>query len=257
MEMTVTWPKAILIDLDDTVISFDVGVDLDRCWMRALRTHLPEVGDETLAEMVSAIQARAAWYWSDPERHRIGRRDPVSARQEIVAAALAKWDVRDPVLARTIAADYGEARERQVRLFPGALEAIGLFRSKGVRLALITNGNAEMQRAKIRRFDLAGLFDDILIEGEVGVGKPEAGIYLLALERLGASAEDAWMIGDNYEWEIAAPGRLGIRGVWIDHYGAGVPEDAPVKPFLTVRSWGELLALFRSERAFEQGGSPG
>jgi putative hydrolase of the HAD superfamily len=126
------------------------------------------------------------------------------------------------------------------------LEAIELFRSRGIKLALITNGNAETQRNKIRRFNLSGLFDCVLIEGEVGVGKPEPGIYLLALEKLGVSAEEAWMIGDNFEWEIAAPQRLGIKGVWIDHHGAGVPEDSPAQPYMVIRSLGELPAVLRT-----------
>lgn len=243
--MPIRLPKAILTDLDDTIITFDVGADIGPCWLRAVRACLPGIGDAAAREMASAMLERADWYWSDPDRHRLGRRDLLRARQEIVAMALERWNIHDPSLARRIAVAFSEERDRQVRLFPGALEAIGCFRAMGVRLALVTNGGAEMQRSKIRRFNLSGLFDCVLIEGEVGVGKPEAGIYRLALERLGVSAEDAWMIGDNYEWEIAAPGRLGIRGVWFDHSGAGVPDDAPVKPFLVVRSWDELLDRIR------------
>lgn len=96
--MPVSWPKAILLDLDDTIISFDHGVDLDRCWLHAIRTHLPGVRDDAAGEMVAAIKARAAWYWSDPDRHRIGRRDLIAARQEIISAALTKWDIQDPPL---------------------------------------------------------------------------------------------------------------------------------------------------------------
>jgi putative hydrolase of the HAD superfamily len=245
--MLLTLPKAILIDLDDTILSFDVGMDLDACWRHALRTHLPAERDGEFPVMAAAIKERAEWYWSDPERHRIGRRDLVGARREIVSAALAKWDIRDPALTRRIAETYSEARDSQVRLLPGAPEAIRLFRSKGVRLALITNGSAETQWNKIRRFDLAGLFDHILIEGEVGVGKPEAGIYRLALEKLGVSAEEVWMIGDNFEWEIAAPQRLGIKGVWLDHHGVGVPSDADAQPYLVIRSWGELLDMMMGD----------
>ena len=40
-------------------------------------------------------------------------------------------------------------------------------------LAMITNGASATQRAKIERFHLAPYFDHILIEGELGFGKPE------------------------------------------------------------------------------------
>jgi putative hydrolase of the HAD superfamily len=29
------------------------------------------------------------------------------------------------------------------------------------------------------------------------------------------TAADAWMVGDNIEWDVAAPMRLGMRGIWI------------------------------------------
>ena len=52
-------------------------------------------------------------------------------------------------------------------------------------LALVTNGAAETQRAKIERFELAHRFHHIQIEGEFGQGKPELAVYRHALERLG------------------------------------------------------------------------
>lgn len=69
--------------------------------------------------------------------------------------------------------------------------------SQRIRLALLTNGNADMQWIKIRRFDLSLLFDSIVVEGDFGVGKPEERIYLHALEQLGVSANETWMIGDK------------------------------------------------------------
>jgi hypothetical protein len=53
---------------------------------------------------------------------------------------------------------------------------------------LLTNGGSKGQRLKIDRFDLAPLFDAILIEGEVGFGKPDPRIYTKALEALDACA---------------------------------------------------------------------
>ena len=58
-------------------------------------------------------------------------------------------------------------------LFPDAHEVIDALRARGLKLALVTNGEAQLQRAKISRFDLAGRFDHVQIEGEHGFGKPE------------------------------------------------------------------------------------
>jgi putative hydrolase of the HAD superfamily len=58
---------------------------------------------------------------------------------------------------------------------------------------------------------------------------------------LGARPEECWMIGDNLEWEVAAPQRLGIYSVWVDGYGRGLPPGSPVKPDRIIQSLRELL----------------
>jgi putative hydrolase of the HAD superfamily len=104
------------------------------------------------------------------------------------------------------------------------------MREQGCRLALLTNGSSRGQREKINRFDLAGLFDMILVEGEVGFGKPDPRMYARALSELNAAADEAWMVGDNLEWDVAGPQREGIAGIWIDRRGHGVPPGGQVRP---------------------------
>ncbi len=36
------------------------------------------------------------------------------------------------------------------------------------------------------------------------------------------------MVGDNLEWDVAAPQRAGIRAVWVDRRGAGLPAGSTV-----------------------------
>lgn len=247
-------PKAILLDMDDTIIAYEQGIDLDECWRTSIRQHMgaPASASSCIEDLLLAIKEHAKWYWSDSERHRTGRLDLYKARQEIIAEALLKLEIADWSLAGRIAMTYGEERDRAVTLFPDSLETIEQLRKRGFKLALLTNGNAEMQWKKINRFQLQSHFDCILIEGEFGIGKPEERIYIHALEQLGVSAQEAWMVGDNFEWEVAAPQRLGIKGVWIDHKQAGVPKHASTEPFLIIKSLRDLLPVL--ERA-EGGGA--
>ena len=108
-------------------------------------------------------------------------------------------------------------------------------------LALVTNGQSDTQRAKVERFDLARRFDHIQIEGEHGFGKPEARAYTHAMRALGVEAHETWMVGDNLEWEVVAPQRLGIFAIWHDHLGDGLPEGSTIKPDRIIRSITELL----------------
>jgi putative hydrolase of the HAD superfamily len=132
-------------------------------------------------------------------------------------------------------------RDRELSVFPGAHETLDRLKQLGVQLALVTNGAAEPQRAKVIRFALEQRFDHIQIEGEHGFGKPEERAYRHALEALGVGPRETWMVGDNLEWEIAAPQRLGIYGIWYDGYGTGLPLDCGIQPDRVIRSLPELL----------------
>src|SRR5262249_8711213 len=133
-----------------------------------------------------------------------------------------------PALASRMAQRFHAIREAEMCLFPGACETLDRLKEQGVRLALITNGAAEPQRAKIVRFALEHHFEHIQIEGEHGFGKPEARAYTHAMQVLGVGPAETWMVGDNLEWEVAAPQRLGIHAIWCDAYGVGLPADSPI-----------------------------
>ena len=146
-----------------------------------------------------------------------------------------------PDLAVRLADRFHAYREEEMFVFPGAHDAIDALRAHGVKLALVTNGAAGPQRAKVERFALTHRFDHIQIEGEHGFGKPEERAYLHAMQALGVTAPETWMVGDNLEWEVEAPQRLGIYAIWIDVHGEGLPADSGIRPDRIIRSLTELL----------------
>jgi len=237
-------PRAILFDLDDTIISAYGRPEL--AWL-TVSTELAELLAPLTPEAATqAVADYAAEFWSDEDRHRENRQDLGAARRKIVAGALARLsaDGRQPFaadLAVRLADRYTDYRNEQMSLFEGAHETLDALKAAGVRLALVTNGAAEDQRAKVARFDLAHRFDHIQIEGEHGFGKPEERAYRHALEALGVGPHEAWMVGDNLEWEVAAPQRLGIFAIWHDHIGDGLPHDSPVRPDRIITRLSELL----------------
>ena len=234
-----TLPPAILFDLDDTILAagsrpaFLLEVAFE--FAEELRPLDPEV----LAEQ---LEVAFAAHWSDAERQRAGRMSLEETRRHLVVAAL---DQIGCVLSAEIGARFADRfsrlREERIELFPTARETLLGLTNRGVKLALVTNGAAHIQRAKIERFELAAFFDHIQIEGEQGFGKPEQRAYVHALQALGAEPSDVWMVGDNLEWEVAAPQRLGIYSIWHDWQGKGLPPGTDVKPDRIITRLGELL----------------
>jgi putative hydrolase of the HAD superfamily len=230
--------RALLLDLDDTLLAYSAGVD--DTWAQACGAATLPVDAATL--VAALAETRKSFWTGDPARHARERMNMLGAWTKIVAEALTRCDCADDALAAAIARDFAARRQATMRLFPEARACLDALRDRGVPLALVTNGDVVQQRDKIERHDLARYFGAILIEGEFGCGKPEARVYREALRRLGVAAEGVWMVGDNLEWDVAAPQRLGLTGVWIDRAGVGLPADAGVTPHRIIRSLSELLA---------------
>jgi epoxide hydrolase-like predicted phosphatase len=63
-------------------------------------------------------------------------------------------------------------------------------------LGLLSNANDDLRPMLIERWQIAGLFDDMIISAEVGLMKPDRRIYELAVNRLGVQPDEAVFIDD-------------------------------------------------------------
>jgi putative hydrolase of the HAD superfamily len=229
--------RAVLLDLDDTLLDYSSGVEA--CWEAACAVAASEVEQ---AALIAALAEARRWFWSDPARHRRERVNMPRAWTRIATNALDRCG-GDARLAPGIAEAFAARRRSVMALFPDALEFLTELCGRGLPLALVTNGDASEQRAKIERYDLARFFGAVIIEGEFGAGKPDVEVYQAALSALGLSAgADVWMVGDHLEFDVAGPQRVGLRAVWLDRPGLGLPSDSTVRPDLIARGLAEVTA---------------
>jgi putative hydrolase of the HAD superfamily len=239
----------ILFDLDDTLVAFDAVTN--QSWKEVCleyTTSKPGLNPEAL---FAAIRKVSDWYWSDSERHRIGRNNMAPARRSIVREAFLTMDLPEAD-ADAVAERYSTVRLENMYLLPGAQSTLDLLLSRGYRLGLLTNGDGETQRYKIERFGLAKYFERILIEGEIGFGKPDVRIYWLALSALGLKPEQTYMVGDNLNWDVEAAQQMGIKAIWIDRKGTGVPVGSTVAPHRVIRDISEVLSIFSIGRVHDE-----
>lgn len=148
---------------------------------------------------------------------------------------------------------FRDERVACARLIPGVKETLGFLKARDVRLALLTSGDAIAQRSKVVDHGLEPYFDTILIEGELGYGKPDRRIYDDALSALGVDIAETWAVGDSPEWDLETPQKLGAFGVWVvwpapkyilmDLPPEAWPENSHVKPDLIIRRMSDLLDL--------------
>ncbi len=237
-------PRAIFFDLDDTIVTF--GAVSREAWRHVCDT-LSENNTRFDGDLfLRTVHEVSRWFWSDPERHKQGRRDLLNTRFTIIAEAFNRLCITDKSLCQEVADAYSQERDRRMAFFPGAEQTLEHLKGTETKLALLTNGQADLQRQKVERFGLERFFPTILIEGELGFGKPEEAVYRMGLQALGVKASEVWMVGDNLEWDVAAPQKLGIFGIWHDYRGKGL-SGSQYRPDRTIHAISELTATRAGE----------
>jgi putative hydrolase of the HAD superfamily len=243
MKDSLRLPPALLVDLDDTILSFSMCAR--DFWREALERHWPASAPCTVDRARAAIEQASKDYWADSARAARGRLDLFGSRRDVARRALEPEGL-DPAVTHAVADHYAVEKERAMAPLPGALDALAVVRSWGHRVVLVTNGAGADQRRKLARFGIAGLFDAVVIEGEWGVGKPHASIFTEALRQIDARPEDAMMIGDNFGADVEGAAAVGLATAWIDHARAGPPPNARAKPDWIVAQLCDLIELGHS-----------
>jgi putative hydrolase of the HAD superfamily len=109
--------------------------------------------------------------------------------------------------------DVWDGLQISVTLFPDVIPVITKLRSK-YKIGLLSNTDC----FTIKEFKDNGYekyFDSISFSCNLGLLKPDPKIFKLVLHELGTKPEETVMVGDNYNDDILAAERLGIRGVLL------------------------------------------
>lgn len=119
---------------------------------------------------------------------------------------------------------------------PGALEVLRGAAALGT-VAVLTNNPAPFAESfALLAPDVAELVGDrVLVSSDLGVRKPDAGIFRLALERFGARPEDAFFVDDS-EANVAGASAVGMTGhriAWRDGGADTQGLAAAVEAFAT------------------------
>lgn len=148
---------------------------------------------------------------TDHPWHRLERGETslVDARAEIIALAERAGIALDPLL---ILARMGLRSARRESL----VARTRALRSEGYRTALVTNNAREFRDAWRPVLPLDELFDAVVDSSEVGMRKPDPGIYHHARELVGSPPAERCIFLDDFEGNVAAARRLGMAAIRVD-----------------------------------------
>ncbi len=139
----------------------------------------------------------------------------------------------------------------KAELIPGAAEMVRELKRRGYKLALVADGPAGTFRNVLTQHNLYHLFDAFAISEEVGVDKPDARMFIHALDGLGIRKEDygqTVMVGNNLARDIKGANNLGIISVWLDWAPrrSKVPADESEIPQHTIKTPRDLLSVINA-----------
>lgn len=207
--------NVILFDADRTL--YDTGA----METYALEKLIPELGVDFTPEMACSYYEINEELW---RRIELGELTREYVRVERFRRFLKMYG---------ISADPEEVNERYITIFkthnvmmPGA-EQVCRTLAKEKTLAIVTNGTAHVQRARLAMSAITDCLTDVFISEEIGVPKPQKAFFEAVLESLHVTDRSRVLIvGDSLTGDIRGGNNAGIRTCWFNPDGAENHTDA-------------------------------
>lgn len=190
---------------------FDFGGTLDgpgdpwgERFRRAYARHLPEVSRDLLMDAFGYSTRRS---YADPESRDRGLVATVAHHVDWQFEHLGRTD---RATATVIVGEFVAETRRNL----AASRALLMGWARRLRLGVVSNfyGNV---RVLLAEADIEPLLTAIVDSTLVGVAKPDARIFAIALERLDCPAARTLFVGDSWDKDIVGARAAGLRTAWL------------------------------------------
>lgn len=198
------WPKAILFDLDGTLI--DSAPDI----AAAVNELLSQ--DGLPAQSVDAVRGMIG-----NGVRKLVERAYASSGRPVEGVALDETTDRMMVI-------YGKHLTRHTTLMPGAMEMVVAYHAAGVKIGIVTNKPEAFTHEIVTHFGLEAHVE-VVVGGDTGPArKPAPDMLQHALEAVGQTADRALMVGDSPA-DIGAAKAARVTSIAVRGGYTNVPAD--------------------------------
>ena len=198
--------KAVLWDLDDTLYSRKEAARLTFSVMFKELLY-SDRSDKEIEEMADFMMTK------------VKRNSMI--HQDAFDALFKKYPSDKPYNRADCLNYYYEYISDFAKPFPEAVNVIKNLRESGIKTAIVTNITEDRlysQRKKISALGIVPLFDAIVYSGELGIHKPDKGIFDYSAKLLGVENNECVFVGDDPDSDILGALNAGMEAVWIDRY---------------------------------------
>lgn len=126
--------------------------------------------------------------------------------------------------------------------YDGVTETLRLLKARGIKMAIVSTKRSANIKRGLALMGIDEVFEYIISLDEVKNPKPDPEPILLALEKLGASKDEALMIGDNYH-DIEGGKNAGVRTAGVAWSIKGEAFLASYEPDFMLQHISDLLEL--------------
>lgn len=155
-----------------------------------------------------------------------GETDVATLRAARFAELWKALGLRPPEDAAALGREYLDVYLQHNYPLPGADETLAVLASR-FPLGLLTNGFTDVQRPKIRRLGWEKYFRWVAVAEELGVFKPDVGVFRRVAELTGLCPSEILYVGDSPVEDIIPAAAAGLRTCWVRREGPEVGQWTP------------------------------
>lgn len=119
--------------------------------------------------------------------------------------------------------------EFTMRAYPESLEVLRSLRERGLRIAICSNWDWDLDR-HLRDTGILPLVDARVSSAWVGARKPHPRIFEMTLAEIGATPDETLFVGDNWKADVEGPLAVGMTPVHIWRHGDDPGDWIPKPP---------------------------
>lgn len=210
--------RFIYFDIDDTLLNHRQA---ERAALQVVRSAMPALQTVSIESLWATYGRINRDLWERYGRGEINRPDLQHLRFYLTLRELELPETAQADMSRLYMSHY----RRLWSWMPGAQEALATCAARWP-VGFLTNGFAEVQRAKSEKFGLLQYSDIFVISEEVGCMKPSACIFAHAAELAGVPAGEILYVGDSYSSDIQGAKQAGWQTAWLADPKESDPQGA-------------------------------
>jgi putative hydrolase of the HAD superfamily len=127
------------------------------------------------------------------------------------------WDWKNAPSAQELANHYDRTFGDHNVIFKNSEPLLKELKARGYIVGVITNGPSKLQNHKMDNSGLRKYCDIVVVSGDVGIHKPNKGLFQYTADKLGLSCDECVYVGDHPVNDIEGSLEAGMHAIRMNY----------------------------------------